>query len=193
MRKLETREIVLLVLLGAVVLVVAFVDWGDVTGADGDAAAEKEIEVGEAPEIRLARLGLDPADYDPGGRNLFRYGTPPRAAQPAPPPRPRPETVTRPQPVATPPPPPVRNLPTTPPKPQAPRPSFQYIGQLGPKDDRIAVFDEGDSVLLAQIGETIQDEFVLRSFGYRTVTLGYTDRRFAEQTTELEMKQPRRR
>lgn len=192
MRKPTPRETVMLVALGVIALVMAFrIDWQSVGLGGGNAGLDEgDDKIGEAPIIRLSRLNQDPAGYDPKGRNLFEYGPPPRAKttpRPMPPP-PKQEKIERkaqptlpPRPTTPPPPPPVR----------APQPQFKYIGFMGPKDNKIAVFDAGDETLLAQVGDIVQDQFLVREFKYRKVILGYTDRRFAEQSAELEMKKPR--
>jgi hypothetical protein len=182
------REFVLLaVLLGAAVWVIFFRGEGRLFGGgretDGEAAP-----LGDATlyAVNVDRLLSQGGIYDPDGRNLFQYYVPPR---------PKPKTQVRPQQTRQ----PVKRNPTParkapPPTPQTfaakpPRVNFKYLGFLGPKNDRIAVFEkgQGDELELARIGEVIQGSFRLVGFGYESVELGYTDKRFSDQTTELDM------
>ena len=84
----------------------------------------------------------------------------------------------------------VQPRPTT---PRAPKPTFEYIGNLGPKNERFAVFTEGQEVLIANIGEEIKTGFVLKDIGFESVTIGYTDERYKDKTTELQLPKNRRR
>ena len=72
-------------------------------------------------------------------------------------------------------------------EPVPPKPTFTYIGYLGPKHDRIAVFTRGHEILLARVGELIVDGFRLREFRYKEVTLGYTQGPYRGETTRLAM------
>ena len=81
--------------------------------------------------------------------------------------------------------------PPPPPRPaekQPPRIPFQYIGYLGPKNDRIAVFQEGEDLLLAKRGEPLQDLFTVVDIRYESVVMGFTDPEFESRTRELPMK-----
>jgi hypothetical protein len=152
---------------------------------------DEALDLGDAPVIQLAKLEPVPEDYDRRGRNLFQYYTPP------PPPRrqtkqPPKVRVRKPPP---PPPPPAVTPPrsTTPPKPQPPRISFAYLGYLGPKNNRIAVFEDGDDIFLARAGEVVRDKFRVVDFGYEKLIMGYTEERFKDQTTELDQKKSKKR
>lgn len=70
---------------------------------------------------------------------------------------------------------------------QLPRIPYQYIGYLGPKDDRIAVFQEGEAQYLARTGELIQDTFKVVEIRYESVVMGYADPEFEGRTRELPM------
>ena len=82
---------------------------------------------------------------------------------------------------------------TAPPKPRAPTPpkiTFKYLGLLGPKNDKIAVFETGseeEDPVLIRVGEVIEKKFRLLGFQYEAVLIGYVDERFKDQNTELEM------
>jgi hypothetical protein len=182
------RELVLLVvLLSAAVWVIFFRGEGRLFGGGGGAEREA-APLGDAAlyAVHVDRLLGEGDGYDPGGRNLFQYYVPPR---PKPktqvrPPQPRPQTKRNPT--------PARKAPPSAPKTVAakpPRVTFKYLGFLGPKEDKIAVFEkgQGDELELARVGDVIQGAFKLVDFGYESVELGYTDERFSDQTTELSM------
>jgi hypothetical protein len=132
--------------------------------------------------IRLAALNGEPILHDRGGRSLFTYGPKPRVNVPRPPPK----QTTKPA-VARPVKPPVRKSKAPPavPAKRPPRIKFTYLGYLGPKEDRIAVFWENDEMILARIGEVVQDEFKVVQFKYEKVVMGYTEEEFQDMTTEL--------
>jgi len=184
MRQLNTREKVMLSGL-ALAAVVGW--WGAREGGmgfGGGVAGPDPLAplAGDPPVVRVDLLGMDPIGYDPNGRNLFAYYTPPPKVRERPKPKPPPPA---------PPPPPVRK-PTQKTRnvkqePQPPSPDFDYVGFLGPKDDRIAVFMAGDEVFVRQIGEIAKEKFVLREFRYEAVVLGFVDDRFKDKTTELKL------
>jgi len=154
--------------------------------------AEDALDLGPPPVVNLAKLERTGEGYDGSARNLFEYYTPP------PPKRPQPAP---PKPVAqrpTPPPPPrpaqrAGAQDRTPPRPQPPRISFDYLGFLGPKTNRIAVFEDGDEVFIARAGDVVREQFRVVEFQYEKLIMGYTDERFQSETTELEQKKSRRR
>ena len=190
MKKLQTRESVLLVVLAVTAAVVGYMNFGQGGfGSSGSDSAEDDLKIGEAPEVRLARLAQEAADY-PANRDLFAYGSPPPPPRANVPPPARPQKIERqpPKPVTR---PPVRDrTPPPPPKPKPPVPTFKYVGYFGPKFDKIAAFDDGEQMLLARVGETIQDEFLLMDFEFQAVRLGFTDKRFEGQDTELSLTIP---
>jgi len=197
-RKLTRREVVLLGALGLVAVLVLYYGQNADTGSrvGGAAASEKDEDgPGEAPVVELALLTRGAADYDPSGRDLFKYW--PRPPHPRDAfrqeqqariqrERPKPKPV-----VATPPPqqatPVVR-------APVQPKPNFTYLGYFGPKDNKIAVFeknnspDDEDPLLLARAGEVLEDRFLLKEIKFETVVLGFTEEQFKEQTTEMSMR-----
>lgn len=184
MRKPTTRESVYLLILTAVLTGWMVLDKDGGFGG-GSAAEEERAPIGEYPVVAIERLARVAPDFPQGGRNLFKYGTPPAAnvPLPAPPPPPPPQVA----PVVTRPTPPPRD-PGPPPPPAAPRPpqpAFKYLGHLGPKDDQIAVFESGENMVLARTGDTVEGQFKVLNFKYEVVVLGYTDDRFRDQTTEL--------
>lgn len=186
MRPLETREKVLIGVLAVVALAVWFGLGGEGLGFGTTDTQESTWgdPLGEPPQVKMGLLARNAEGYDPGGRNLFSYYVPPppkRAAPPPPPPRepPRRTPVT----------PPPRRDPIQRPVTQGPpKPNFDYIGFIGPKDDRIAVFSDRDEVFVARVGETVQEQFKLQEFGYETVVLGYVSGSYQGQTAELKKK-----
>lgn len=180
MRKLQTREWVMLVGLAAVAGFVFFGNTGFQLGTNQDQVATI-IPLGEAPVIALDTLGGEPVLHDRSGRSLFTYGPKPRVNQPAPPPKATPKPVKR----TVLPPPKVTQTAPPPVVKRPPRIKFTYLGYLGPKEDRIAVFWENDEMILARIGEVVQEEFKVLEFKYEKVVMGYTQEQFKDQTTEL--------
>jgi hypothetical protein len=187
MRKLSGREKVLIGMALAAGLGYLLLRGGALGGGGAEEADDLLLPFeGEPPIVRLDRLATLSDDYDPKGRDLFKYGPPPGRAKPPPPPPPRRETpkIERPTPSPRPKPPP-----REPPKPKPPTPSFDYLGYLGPKDDRIAVFGKGEDMLLARVGDVVQDQFRVLEFKYEVIVMGFTDDRFRGETTELSVKQ----
>jgi len=184
MRKLNAREATLLIVLAVMGLGSLWMMGGDGgPGSRGNSEADT-VPPDTWPEIWLARLSQTAEVYDAQGRDLFKYGPPPRVERPAPPPpparrEPPPRVEAKP---ATPKPPPVAR------GPRAPKPTFKYLGFLGPKERKIAVFGEGDDLLIAQSGETLAEHFKIVEFKYESVVLGYVDEQFADQTHELKLK-----
>ena len=184
MRKLSSREFTLLGLLGLVgTALLFFTPQGGIGPASGGGTAE-DLKFGEPPLVRLERLAGHNDAYDPQGRNLFQYYTPPppQVAQvQAPPPPPRP--------VLPPPPPqPVINPSVVVGKPTPPPINLAYLGFLGPKNNKIAVFEDGQDLVLARRGEVVKQQFKVVDFGYETVVMGYVDERFKTETQELQQR-----
>jgi hypothetical protein len=188
MRKLTTREIVLLL----VVVGLGVIGWvygrGGPLGRGALTAVDPgELNYGEPPTVELARLSLEPESFEPGARNLFNYYTPPPPPQP---PRPTPKPpVTQPGPPKVQAPVQRNALPPRPvEQPKPPRPNFRYIGFMGPKDAKIAVLEQGEEVILAQIGEIVDKQYKVLEFKYEMLVIGYTAERWADETYELPMK-----
>jgi len=187
-RALTTREKVLLGLLGLGGVAAYFFGVGQEAESPGAAAARAaaaRAELGEPPRVRMDLLAQGAASFDAGGRNLFDYYTPP------PPPIKRPPVDTTFKPAALPPPPPPEHTvplpPPPPPAPRPPQPNFHYLGYLGPKENKIAVFEVDQQTTLARVGDVVAKQFKLVEFKYETVVLGYVDARFKDQTTEMKM------
>jgi hypothetical protein len=185
MRKLTTREYVLTVLLGVVAVFLFYLNRDSSSlGGPGSAGEDDEFELGLAPVVQLERLAGRIEDYDSGGRNLFSYYTPPPpVVKRTPPPVTKAETPRSKPPVINPRPP--RPVDTT---PRPPAIDLTYLGYLGPKENKIAVFEDGQDLLLARAGEIVREQFRVVDFGYETIVMGYVDERFKDQTTELRQK-----
>jgi len=192
-RKLTRREITLALALVAVAIGVSYYSGDDTpTGARGAAAPGRGAApvLGAAPVIALARLERPVADYNPQGRNLFQYYTPP---VPTPRPLPTPVPTPFPTPPPAPPPPVVERGPIEPPRPKPPPISFTYVGYLGHKDSRIAVLEVASDMILARVGDVVAQQFKVVGFGYETLVIGYVDERFRGQTAELKQTQGSRK
>ncbi len=182
-RKLSGREIFLLGFVGLVGIAgVIYVRGGSGIGGGEQSAERDELQLGDAPVINLARLEAERVAYDPKGQDLFHYGKPPGSGRPPPkvkrPPR-------RPKPKLEPPKPTPEPRKVEPARPKPPQIRFEYIGFLGPSANKLAVFEDGDDILLARVGEVVQEDFRLVGFGYESVTMGYTNMKFKLNTTEL--------
>jgi hypothetical protein len=187
-RKLTAREKLLLGVLAIGGGLSLFALRGDRLGLGGptDGGPFATGPAGEPPVVRMDLLAREAAEFADGGRNLFDYYTPP---PPPPPPYVPPPPAPPPPPRVIKPPPPPRD-PGPPPPPKPPLPDFKYLGYLGPKDARLAVFEvdeETEAPLLARVGDVVREDFRLIEFRYESVIFGYTDERFAGRTAELAM------
>ena len=187
MRKPTGREYFFIVVLVAFAIgYLAYRDDGRLFGGGSD-EQKKSGALGIAPIVRMADLAARTDDYNSKGRNLFEYYTPPpprrakQAAKTPPPQQERPKPKPRPV---------VKRQPSQDVKPALtpPRIDFKYLGFLGPKNDKIAVFEDGEEMLLARAGEIVDKDFTVVSFKYESVVMGYVDTRFKEMTTELNMR-----
>ena len=64
---------------------------------------------------------------------------------------------------------------------------LRYLGYLGPKDDRIAVFEDGTELLVARRGEIVKQQFRVLEVKWETVVMGYVKPEFKGQTREIAM------
>lgn len=204
-RAVSKREKILLT--GLAVAVVAYA-WYSVKQDETQpfsetAAAAKAQDIGQAPVVRMDLLESHVESYDARGRDLFQYTERPKtaaelaaiaqaererirlerlAAQAAleQAERDRLERERQAQIAANAPPQP-------PPRPVPPPVTFQYIGYLGHKDDRIAVFLNGKDEILAKKGEVVLDQFRVVDIGYETAVIGFTNPQFRGETREVAM------
>ncbi|ANM28660.1 hypothetical protein ABI59_02075 [Acidobacteria bacterium Mor1] len=201
MRKLNKREQVMLGLLAVVLLGMLYFGQGGSGFGGAPAGVENKGgggKAGDAPVVMLASINSDSTSYREDGRDLFKYGKrPPSQAELDAARRKKKqaqqdleaknaalkEKQKRDQEIAK-----ARKREVPKPKgPVLPTASFKYIGHLGPLESRIAVFEAGDELVLAKAGDTIQQDFVLKEFGFEKVVLGFTDEEFADKTTELDL------
>ena len=171
------REQRLLVALG----ILAIALW---LGIDGNLEREPHSRIssewkdlGTPPEVHMELLEMSGSNLNSGGRNLFAYHVPKVPQQRTPPTRsdirkrPLPSSVTL-----------VHHGPA---EPSVPRPAFDYVGHLGPKDDLIAVFNRGADVFVAQVGEIIDGRFRVLRFRHQAVVLGLVGGAFPGEGVEL--------
>lgn len=74
-----------------------------------------------------------------------------------------------------------------PPPPPPPAIPFKYIGLLGPKENKICVFEEGREILVARVGEVLKDQFRILDVKHDAVVIGYVRKEFQSQSKELTM------
>lgn len=128
----------------------------------------------QLPDIDPTALQNRPAGTAEAKRDLFKFREPP-----PPPPKPRPPAYTPPGswnfvgPLPPPPPPPPPTPPAIP---------FQFTGTIGPAKEPIAVLVEGDRLVLARQGETVDGKFIIRKIGYESIDVGFSG--FPEQNRQ---------
>jgi hypothetical protein len=193
-RQLSSRERRLLIVLGLAVVATAwFMLGGDDpsrVGGEDDAEAGAGA-MGSAPRVMMTLLTRDAEPYDPNGRDLFKYGQRPPSPEDIEARKRREEAqrdrqrqlqeqAARAQEAK-------RVVPKREVGPRPPRATFRYLGYLGPKDERIAVFEQKEELILARVGELVEEDFRVMEIQYESVVLGFTDPRFESRTETLEM------
>jgi len=203
-RNLSRREIALLG--GAALVVVVWLyraSRPDAPTAEVAArkAAGKDLLIGgPVPAVRLDELAKPLVEYDPNGHDLFRYSPRPptvaevrrmkeeaarakkaqeeaekQAAIEAE--RRRKEEEARQAELALHPPPPA--------PPTPPAVTLQFVGFIGPPNDRIAALQQNNDTFLAKKGEIVQKAFKVEEIRYESVVLSFTDPAFKGQSREL--------
>jgi hypothetical protein len=193
-------------LLGALAAATALFVWWQWSGdapvsPQGSGAAVADAGALDAPpRVRMDLLARQAEVYDGKGRDLFKYAPRPpspaelrrlraeaeaarraeeearkRAEEEA---RRRAEEEARRQEEYA------RN-PPPPPKPQPPAITFRYIGNFGPKEERIVAFDDGKGVFVARVGEIVREQFRVVDVKHNAVVMGYTRPEFQSQVKEL--------
>ncbi len=191
-KKVGTRQQLILLALLAGVLILALVKWGGGSGApvpkpsakagrpdlveEKPAAlrpralsGEKPVSPEDVPMIRIQDLepvrGRRASEQ---GRNIFDFRQPtvppPPAPTPAPPPPPAPGSANFIGPMPPPPPTP------TPVPPEIP---FKFIGTFGPKDRPIAALVLGGQIVNAHAGDVVFERFIIRRVGYESIDVGF--------------------
>lgn len=168
-------------------------------GAAAAAAARSRAEAAKlaAPVVRMDLLNRPAERYDGAGRDLFQYAIRPpsreeirqreqeakrqleQAQLEA---RLRAEAMAREQEAAR-----ARaiEIAKNPPPPAPPPINLRYVGYLGPKNDKVAVFEDGDEIVVAKKGEVVKGQFRVVEIRYETVVMGYTKPEFKDATREL--------
>jgi hypothetical protein len=143
----------------------------DASGDDGAAPlrgrrpAVKEVNPDDVPPLQVSDFAPPSGPGADGGRDLFELRDPTKpplpTATPAPP---APGDVRFVGPM--PPPPPT-------PTPKPPDISFKFIGTFGPKEQPIAVVQQGDQVLNVRAGDKLFGKFILKKVGYESIDVGF--------------------
>ena len=205
-RKLSAREGTLLVALAVAGVGYLWLTSGPEEGKHAAAArsggAAKAKGEGAPPTVRVDLLVARAEAYDANGRDLFKYSQRPPSAEEVR--RLREEAARRQKEMEE------ANqraaleaarrqqeeadrvkeavLHPQPPPPPAPPPiDLRYLGYLGPKDDRIAVFEDGKDLVVARKGEVVKDQFRVVEVKWETVVMGFVRAEFKGQTRELAM------
>jgi len=172
----ERRLLGILAVLGAVAAVYRL--WPLIIGAGRDepdvvAAARAVSARVELPELRLTERAVPPEEFAPG-RDPFRFGSPP-APPPPPPPtaaeleaeRLRQEQAEAARRAAQ----AAQELYARTPHP--PAVDVRFLGSFGPKNHRIAVFNDGTRIVNAAEGEILNGKFVVYKIGFESVDLKF--------------------
>jgi hypothetical protein len=182
MRKLNVRETSWLLVL-VLALVALWLAWPRASRTLEYVNRDAPVEwgsLGDSPVLRMDLLAPETAALPSRGRNLFAYYEPDRQPPPAAPPTPIAEVDPKPL---------IPGTAETPSAPwKRPGPPFKYIGFLGPKNERIAVFDRGNNVFVARVGDPVGDGFELLKFRHDAVVLRYTAGAYEGETTTLSMR-----
>lgn len=194
-RNMSRREIGLLIGLGIIVVAWFWMRGGnEFRRGEAAAAGEELAAMAEAPTVRMDLLDPRDAEFDQAGRDLFKYGKKPLTAEElarlAAQKRAQEERVEAQREAAE-----KRRAEVQRPRPPPPRPTgpvlpridLTYLGYLGPKDDRIAVFEDGQRVVLARAGEVVKDDFRVVEIQYESVVMGYTRPDLENKTQTLQM------
>lgn len=200
-RSLSRREITLAALMVAAAVGLLWYRSGTTPEGTPGAASRARGEAGAAvaPTVRLDLLAKGAESYGADGRDLFQYAIRPPSAEEI---RQRQleaerqraraeaeaklrqeaydrqaavEKVQR------------EELVRNPPKPQPPPINLKYVGYMGPKNDKVAVFIDGEDTVVAKKGEVVKGQFVVVDIKYETVVMGFTRPEFKDQTRELSL------
>ena len=173
-----SRQLLLLVALGALLVVVVIARRGDSPAgtARGPSGAQRTATTGvkETPvaDVRLELLKATPSELGPTTRNPFQFR--PKAAPPS-----KAQTSAVRAPVIIAPPP----VPQGPPPP--PPIALKYIGVLETAQGRVAIFrDSGGDIVNGKEGDIIDGRYRLLKVGVESADLAYVDGR-GRQTIRL--------
>jgi hypothetical protein len=206
-RKLTRREIYLLAAVGVAALVFLWRSWSSeeephpvvlAAGKRGD--PRRDLALGKVPVVHMDLLDKAVVQYDPDGRDLFKYSVRPPSwaqvkqmreaaaaaakAQKEAEERARLAELQRQKEEAE------RQVylaahPQPPPPPQPPTIPFKFLGFVGPPNGRIAALAENDNTFVAKAGEIVKNDFRIDEVRYESVVISYVDPRFKGQVREL--------
>ena len=203
-RKLTSRELMLAAGVAVGALAWLWHSWSPAPPAAetaaAKAAAREALAASSAPVVDLEQLAKPLVEYDANGHDLFRYAQrPPSVAEVR---RMREEAVRLKKQQeeaekqaailaeqrrkeedarqAY-----LREHPEPPPPPQPPPVTFQFVGFIGPPNDRIAALQQNNDTFLARRGEVVQQAFKVEEIRYESVILSFTDPAFKGQSREL--------
>ncbi|MFQ5768519.1 MAG: hypothetical protein ACE5ID_11140 [Acidobacteriota bacterium] len=197
-----SRQTVFLMVLLVVLIYVLYQSFGPASGRTQVARLKDESPLGDLGTMPPSILSYRDAEMNrpsplSNGRNLFGFGVPKRAAVPPPKPpkararkpivrKPKEKTV-----VVKTPPPKASPVAAAPPLPTPPAINFVFLGYMGPEDGLIGVFNvttpDGDEIVLAGVGDVIEEKFRVDRIGYEEVEIGYTLEAFGQQKKTLLM------
>jgi len=194
-------QIAKLAFLVVLIAVAIFWVWPRLGGGEGPGAiwrGQRTEQAEPLPEVEPIQMGLlnaRLADYDPRGRNLFRYAKPPPTPEEI---RAREEAARRAREeaerrrreqeeaknrkaeaarreavkVAE----DQKTKDAEPAKPKPPEIRLSYMGYVGPMDGRVAVLldTEGD-IVVAKEGEVVEEHFRVLRIGYSYLEMGYVN------------------
>ena len=137
---------------------------GAMLGGSGLDSVDVESLLGiEVAELRTDDLVVSGGELTPG-RDPWRFG-PASTPKPQPrPPAPKPDVVKpkAPKPSAV-----------EPAKPEPPPIDLVFLGNFGPTRRKIAVFDDGETVYIALIGDVVKEKFQVHQIGFESVDLTF--------------------
>jgi hypothetical protein len=198
-RKLSKREILLVAGLGgAAVLYFWYSSRSPSLTAVAEAAAAAKAQSAEkAPKVRMDLLAQKVEGYNSEKRDLFKFSVRPPTAEELRLQREEDERrrklieqeaqqraaaaaaaalVAQQQ---------QKTLIEHPPPPQPPPITLKYIGYVGPKDDKVASFLDGDEVLVGKKGETVKGQYTIVEIKVESVVMGFTNPAFRNDRREL--------
>ena len=65
--------------------------------------------------------------------------------------------------------------------------NLKYTGYIGPKNDKCAVFEDGDEQIVVKKGEVVKGQFRVLEIKGETVLMGFTNPAFKNDTRELSL------
>ena len=128
--------------------------------------AAEGMRAGSVAELNIAVLDAK-AGTTEVGRDPFRFGRARPVAREAPPPLPPGRTTHE---ISQ-----QRAAERSGSEARPPDIDLSFLGSFGSPDRKIAVFSDGESIINALVGETLQDDFIVHKIGYESVDLRFVD------------------